>query len=107
MQQSKVVYQKLKEMTVETPVALATIVEVRGSVPRELGTKMIIHPYGHHFGTIGGGCGEGEVIRTALDVIDTGEPQLVQVDLTEPVSMDSLGVCGGVMQVYVERWGEV
>lgn len=107
METAKTIYQKLKNLTAEdTPVAVATIVEVRGSVPREVGTKMIIHPYGQHHGTIGGGCGEGEVIRTALDVIQTGQPQLVEVDLTEPVSMESLGVCGGVMNVFIERWSE-
>jgi hypothetical protein len=28
----------------------------------------------------------------------------VQVDLTEPIQMESLGVCGGIMQVFVEQW---
>ena len=100
----KMFYENLKQMSRETPVAVATIVEVRGSVPRELGTKMIIHPYGQHYGTVGGGCGEADVIRTGLDVIDSGQPQLVEVDLTEDISMESLGVCGGIMNVYVERW---
>jgi xanthine dehydrogenase accessory factor len=29
---------------------------------------------------------------------------MVRVDLTEEVSMDSLGLCGGIMDVFVERW---
>ena len=85
-------------------VALATIIEVKGSVPREVGTKMLIHPLGQHVGTVGGGCGEGDVIRTALDVLQTGEPVIVVVDLTDEVTMQSLGVCGGTMNVFVERW---
>lgn len=84
-------------------VALATIVDVRGSVPREVGAKMIIHPLGRHVGTVGGGCGEADVLRTALDVLQTGEPATVHVDLTEDISMQALGVCGGVMDVFVER----
>jgi xanthine dehydrogenase accessory factor len=104
MESAKALYQKLNQLTVETPVAVATIIRVRGSVPRELGTKMIIHPLGQHYGTIGGGCGEAEVIRAGLDVIETGRPRLVEVDLTEEISMQSLGVCGGIMDVYVERW---
>jgi len=55
-------------------------------------------------GTVGGGCGEADVIRTALDVLADGMARTVPVDLTEPVSMESLGVCGGIMSVYVERW---
>lgn len=105
MESAKGIYQKLAEFVAEgTPVAVATVVRVRGSVPREVGTKMIVHPAGRHIGTVGGGCGEADVIRAALDVIDTGQPQIVQVDLTEDISMQSLGVCGGVMEVYVERW---
>jgi xanthine dehydrogenase accessory factor len=104
MESAKALYQKLNQLTAETSVAVATIVRVRGSVPRELGTKMIIHPLGQHYGTIGGGCGEADVIRAGLDVIETGQPRLVEVDLTEDISMQSLGVCGGIMDVYVERW---
>jgi xanthine dehydrogenase accessory factor len=105
MESAKGIYQKLAGFVAEgTPVAVATVVRVRGSVPREVGTKMIVHPAGRHVGTVGGGCGEADVIRAALDVIDTGQPQIVQVDLTEDISMQSLGVCGGIMEVYVERW---
>ena len=85
-------------------VAVATITDVKGSVPREVGAKMIVHPYGQHVGTVGGGCGEADVIRIGLDVIQDGQPRNVMVDLTEEVSMQSLGVCGGIMNVYIERW---
>lgn len=99
------IYHQLQNILAEgDTVAMATIIEVKGSVPREVGAKMIIHPLGQHVGTIGGGCGEADVIRAALDVIQTGEPQVVHVDLTEDISMQSLGVCGGIMNVFVERW---
>lgn len=104
MDNARTIYRKIRELTATGPVAVATIVEVRGSVPREVGAKMIIHPLGQHVGTIGGGCGEAEVIKAGLDVLDSGRPQMVEVDLTEDISMQSLGVCGGVMQVYVEPW---
>jgi len=105
VESNKSIYRKLAELVNEgTPVAVATIVRVRGSVPREVGTKMIIHPAGQHVGTVGGGCGEADVIRAGLDVIERGQPQTVEVDLTEDISMQSLGVCGGIMDVYVERW---
>ena len=99
------IYQSLEELLAagET-VAVATVVSVKGSVPREMGAKMIIHPEGRHVGTVGGGCGEHEVILAGLDIVRTGEPQMVRVDLTEEVSLESLGVCGGIMDVFVERW---
>ena len=87
-------------------VAVATIVQTKGSTPREVGAKMIIHPYGKHVGTVGGGCGEADVIRAALDVLADGQPRTVTIDLTEPISMDSLGVCGGILNVFIERWGQ-
>jgi xanthine/CO dehydrogenase XdhC/CoxF family maturation factor len=104
---SAIIYQHLQKMIEEgETVAVATIVDAKGSVPREVGAKMIIHPLGRHVGTVGGGCGEADVIRAALDVIQDGIPRTVHVDLTEDIAMNSLGVCGGIMDVFVERWGE-
>ncbi|MDI9548125.1 MAG: XdhC family protein [Chloroflexota bacterium] len=101
------IYHELKKLRAAgLPAAVATIVEVKGSVPREVGAKMIIHPYGKHIGTVGGGCGEAEVIRAGLDVLQDGRPRNIQVDLTEEISMQSLGVCGGTMTVFVEAWQE-
>jgi len=98
------IYDKLAEFAgAGETVAVATIIDVKGSVPREVGAKMIIHPLGRHVGTVGGGCGEADVLRTALDVMQTGEPATVRVDLTEDVSMQALGVCGGIMDVFVEQ----
>lgn len=85
-------------------VAMATIVRRKGSVPREVGAKMLVHRGGKITGTVGGGCGEAEVWRSALNVIDTRRPQMVQVDLTEEIAMESQGVCGGIFDVFVQPW---
>jgi xanthine dehydrogenase accessory factor len=85
-------------------VALATIVKRRGSVPREVGAKMIVHPGGAITGTVGGGCGEAEIWRSALSAIESGRPQSVYVDLTEEISLSSQGVCGGTYEVFVQPW---
>lgn len=83
-------------------IAVATIFETRGSTPREIGAKMLIRPDGGIAGTIGGGCGEADVWRAALAVIDTKLPTVVQVDLTEDMNLRTEAVCGGIMQVFVE-----
>lgn len=83
-------------------VALATIVSTRGSTPRKAGTRMIVDPDRGLVGTVGGGCGEGEVVEAARRVLDTGEPALVRVDLTEDLLSMSPAVCGGIMDVFVE-----
>ncbi len=85
-------------------VAMATIVRRKGSVPREVGAKMLVHRGGRISGTVGGGCGEAEVWRSALNVIDTQRSSTVQVDLTEEIAMESQGVCGGIFEVFVQPW---
>jgi len=83
---------------------MATVVRRKGSVPREIGAKMLVHRDGKISGTVGGGCGEAEVWRSALNVIDTQHPGMVQVDLTEEIAMESQGVCGGIFDVFVQPW---
>lgn len=83
--------------------ALATIIETRGPTPRKPGAQMIILADGQAFGTIGGGCGESEVRREALEVLRTGESRLYTVDLTADFAADEGMVCGGTMEVFIER----
>ena len=84
-------------------VALATVVSTRGSVPRHAGSKMIIDPVsGSMIGTIGGGCGEADVIAAARTVVQTGRPAMVHVELLDSIDSFSPAVCGGVMEVFVE-----
>lgn len=94
----------IRELETGETVAVATIVRRKGSVPREVGAKMLVQRGGKISGTVGGGCGEAEVWRTALNVIDTHRPALVQVDLTEEIAMESQGVCGGLFDVFVQPW---
>ena len=83
-------------------VALATVVAARGSTPRGVGSKMVIDPAEGLVGTIGGGCGEGEVIEAAAEVVATGRARRVRVELMDEEDTWSPAVCGGVMDVYVE-----
>ena len=92
------------ELAAGATVAVATLVRRRGSVPREVGAKMLVYRDGHISGTVGGGCGEAEVWRAALSVIDTGRPRIVQVSLTEEIALESQGVCGGTFDVFVQPW---
>jgi xanthine/CO dehydrogenase XdhC/CoxF family maturation factor len=82
--------------------ALATIIVKKGSVPRNVGSKMIILRDGKIIGTIGGGCGEGEVIEKAFEVIDTGTPCKYTVDLTKGLFYEDGGICGGIFEVFIE-----
>lgn len=83
---------------------LAMVVQVRGSVPREVGAKMVIGADGLTLNTIGGGAGEAKVIQHAMIVLQTGEKQRVDIDLSGAADRETQGVCGGRMQVWLERW---
>lgn len=82
--------------------ALATIVGTRGSTPRKVGARMLVDPSAGLTGTVGGGCGEAEVIESAYRVLESGVPERVRVDLTEDFTTWSPAVCGGVMDIFVE-----
>jgi len=84
------------------PAVLATVAATRGSTPRRAGARMLVRADGSSCGTIGGGCGESEVIVAALEAHEDGRPRLVRVDLTNPLDGDDK-ICGGVMDVFVER----
>jgi xanthine dehydrogenase accessory factor len=94
----------LQKLNAGETVAMATVVKRKGSVPREVGAKMLVDRAGTISGTVGGGCGEAEVWRSALNVIDTLRPTTVSVDLTEEIAMESQGVCGGIFDVFVQPW---
>jgi len=84
------------------PCALATVVATRGSTPRKVGARLVVDPERGLTGTVGGGCGEAEVIEAAHRVIASGRPERVRVELTEDLTTWSPAVCGGVMDVFVE-----
>ena len=81
---------------------LATIVETKGSTPRKVGARMLVDPGTGLVGTVGGGCGEADVIESAQRVLESGVPERVRVDLTDDFLSWSPAVCGGVMDVFVE-----
>src|SRR5579875_3764162 len=86
------------------PFALATVINVRGSTPREVGAKMLVRDDGQ-VGTIGGGCGEAEVFRKAQVLLQESAPaRLTEVDLTGDFDQEEIGTCGGIMDVFIDRW---
>jgi xanthine dehydrogenase accessory factor len=86
------------------PFALATVINVRGSTPREVGAKMLVRADGQ-VGTIGGGCGEAEVYRKAQVLLEELAPSRVaEVDLTGDFEQQEIGTCGGIMDVYIDLW---
>jgi xanthine dehydrogenase accessory factor len=84
--------------------AVATIVSTLGSTPREVAAKMVVTASGEILGTVGGGCGEAEVRREAVQVIRSRKPAIVKVELMDDIESDSPAVCGGILNVFVDPW---
>jgi xanthine dehydrogenase accessory factor len=79
--------------------ALCVIVSVKGSTPRQAGTKMIVYRNGRTSGSIGGGELESFVVTEALETIEMGEPRLVKYPKTKQEGGD---LSSRQVEVYVE-----
>jgi xanthine dehydrogenase accessory factor len=79
------------------PVVLATVIESRGSAPREEGARMLVRPDGTIAGTVGGGAIEKIIIDEAMKLMAGGTARLISHDLKD-IGM----TCGGGMSVFIE-----
>jgi xanthine dehydrogenase accessory factor len=82
--------------------ALATIVQVNGSIPSYESAKLLVREDGSMIGTIGGGCVEAEVWNAAREVIGTERPRHMKFSLGQDAAYDNGLICGGQLEVFVE-----
>ena len=82
--------------------AVATIVNVRGSIPSFKSAKMLVRDDGSIAGTVGGGCVEAEVWQAARDVIASEKPCSLSFDLNQDPKYDTGLVCGGTLEIFIE-----
>jgi xanthine dehydrogenase accessory factor len=82
--------------------ALATIVNVRGSIPSYESAKLLVREDGSIFGTVGGGCVEAEVWTAAREVMEEEKPRKLTFNLNNDPSYDTGLLCGGTLEVFVE-----
>src|SRR5437899_7701075 len=86
------------------PMALATIVGVRGSTYRRQGARLLLTRSQQMVGNISGGCLEGDVMVVADEVMTSGQARLVTYDLTADDDVVwGLGLgCNGAVDIFVE-----
>ena len=82
-------------------VALCTIVGARGSTPQQRGARMIVTADARTVGTLGGGCVEAEVRKTAIELLSRGESKLLEFRLDHDYGWDDGLICGGIMDIHV------
>ena len=86
-------------------VALATVMRTWGSAPRRAGSHMAIAGNGDFEGSVSGGCIEGAVIQTALEVLESGVPRTLEFGVTNEMAWEVGLACGGRVHLLVEPVG--
>ena len=85
----------------DVPKALLLVYETSGSTPVKSGAMMAVDKAGRTVGTIGGGCGEGAVLKDAYRIIGSGTQCTVTVDMSNDIAEEEGMVCGGEMKVLI------
>src|SRR6266498_1215297 len=83
-------------------IALATVIQTWGSSPRRAGAKMALTPDGKITGSVSGGCVEGAVFDTGIEVLKTGQPQLLHFGVADETAWDVGLACGGSIDIFVK-----
>jgi xanthine dehydrogenase accessory factor len=83
-------------------VAIARVVNVEGSGPRDAGASMAVNEAGEVAGSVSGGCVEGAVVSEALDVLATGERRMVTFGYSDDEAYAVGLTCGGIIRLFVE-----
>ena len=84
-------------------VAVATLVNTRGTTPRKEGAKMVVGEAGKVLGSVTiGGCVDAQVIEEAEDVLTSMRPRLLEMNLGDEEAWEIGLTCGGTIEVFVE-----
>ena len=83
-------------------VAVARVVGLDGSGPRDPGATMVVNDAGEVAGSVSGGCVEGAVVEQALEVLGEGAPRLCTFGYSDDDAFAVGLTCGGTIHVFVE-----
>jgi xanthine dehydrogenase accessory factor len=82
-------------------VAIATVVERRGSAPRDPGATLALNDLGEIAGSVTGGCVEPAVIREAQEVLDGAPARLREYGIADETAFQVGLACGGTVGILV------
>ena len=83
-------------------VAVARVVDLKGSGPRLPGASMAVTEDGQVAGSVSGGCVEGAVVMEALDVLATGDRRMVTFGYSDDEAFAVGLTCGGTIHLFIE-----
>ena len=87
------------------PVAIATVVGIKGSAPRPLGATLIARAGEKIAGSVSNGCVESAVYEEAMDVLKDGRARVVNYGISDEFAFTVGLSCGGSIDVLVEPVG--
>lgn len=83
-------------------VAVARVVDIEGSGPRDPGAAMAVNEDGEVAGSVSGGCVEGAVVTEALDILATGDRRMVSFGYSDDDAFAVGLTCGGTVHLFIE-----
>lgn len=83
-------------------IAIATVIQTWGSSPRRAGAKMAITPDGKITGSVSGGCVEGAVFESGVEVLKSNKPQLLHFGVADETAWEVGLACGGSIDIFVK-----
>ncbi|MGI8664179.1 MAG: XdhC family protein [Acidimicrobiales bacterium] len=84
--------------------ALARVVDIEGSGPRQPGAAMAVSEDGEVIGSVSGGCVEGAVVVEALDILTTGARRITTFGYSDDDAFAVGLTCGGTVHLFIEPY---
>lgn len=81
----------------------ATLVEVLGSAPLDLGATMLIDDAGHIEGSVTGGCVEAALVQEAEQILAGSPPRLLTYGISDEVAGEAGLMCGGTVRIFISE----
>jgi xanthine dehydrogenase accessory factor len=81
--------------------AIATVIKTWRSSPRPVGSCLLVSSKGKMYGSVSGGCVENAAVTKALEVLDTGQPEIVNYGVADEEAWEVGLSCGGAIEVYI------
>ena len=84
-------------------IALARVVDIEGSGPRDPGAAMAVNEDGEVIGSVSGGCVEGAVVAEALAILNGDkQPKLVKFGYSDDEAFAVGLTCGGIIHLFIQ-----